>query len=91
MQNEKNGEILENSPKVLLKEKKGIVTIKVWDRGEKEGDNRGKILEYIVNNYTKDGLATVLGSGLLIDQMAMSREMKPKLGAIEVPRHFKGV
>lgn len=79
MQNEKNGEILENSPKVLLKEKKGIVTIKVWDRGEKEGDNRGKILEYIVNNYTKDGLATVLGSGLLIDQMAMSREMKPKL------------
>ncbi len=79
LQNAINGKTLENSVQIPhIKEKKGILTVKVWDRGEK-GDNRGELLEYIVNNYTKDGLATILGSGLLLDQMSMEKKMQPKL------------
>ncbi len=42
-------------------------------------DTRGALLEYIAEKGTENGLVTVLASGLLIDQMAMEKEMKPRL------------
>lgn len=43
------------------------------------GDTREALLEYIVRNFSEDGLATVLGSGRLLDSMAMQDSIKPRL------------
>lgn len=64
-----------------IEQKDGIQYALVYSLQIENGymDTRGALLEYIAEKGTENGLATVLASGLLIDQMAMEKEMKPRL------------
>lgn len=47
------------------------------ERGIK--DTRSKLLHYISAHYTEDDFLMIMGSGFLLDQMALEKENKPRL------------
>lgn len=64
-----------------MKRENGIWTGTVYSikSKEREQDTRKYLLEYITKVYSTDGLLMVMSTGLLMDQMAMDKEIKPKL------------
>ena len=48
--------------------------------GEEEGeDTRKYLLEYITKIYSTDGLLMIMSTGVLMDEIAMDKEVEPKL------------
>lgn len=62
-----------------LKTEKGLITANVYFIEGENKDTRGALLEHIVKNYHQEELATILGKGLLLDQMTASKDMKTRM------------
>lgn len=64
-----------------IEQRDGIQYASIYSLQTENGhiNTRGALLDYIAKERTEKGLVTVLASGLLIDQMAMEKEMKPRL------------
>lgn len=61
------------------KEVSEIKSIQVSCEGKIIGDNREYIIDYICKNYTQNGLATILCSGRLLDELCIRPLMKQQM------------
>lgn len=59
-------------------ENKCEVKIYYIDDGEGQQDTRSGCLDYLAENYSENDLVTVLGSGLLLDQIGLEEDVKPR-------------
>ncbi len=62
-----------------LRTEKGLSTANVYLTEGESKDTRGILLEHIVKNYAAEELVTILGKGLLLDQMTGSKDMRTRM------------
>lgn len=67
-----------------IREVEGIYRVNIYyvDENKARKNTRLQVLEYVAKNCSKEDLITVLGSGYLVDQIAMEKEAKPRFERI---------
>lgn len=63
-----------------IREEAGVYRADIYciGEGESQKDTRLEVLRYVARKYSEEDLITVLGSGLLVDQIAMDTNARPR-------------